>query len=65
MELKSYLSQNKMSHAAFSRLIGATPNAVGLWVAGKRKPKDLFLERIRQATEGAVTANDFYHVGAE
>lgn len=48
-----------MSPAAFARLIGTTRQAVSRYLHGERMPEVRLLQAIKEATRGAVTANDF------
>lgn len=59
MKLGDFLSEKTLSQAEFAALIGATQAAVSRYVAGSRMPRRNHLTRIREATAGAVTANDF------
>jgi hypothetical protein len=59
MTLSEYLSTNKITQAAFAESIGATQQAVGYWVGGERCPQLRLMQRITDATNGAVTPNDF------
>lgn len=59
MTLSEYLSTNKITQAAFAESIGATQQAVGYWVGGERCPQLRLMQRIVDATNGAVTPNDF------
>lgn len=62
MQLESYLSENDISIPQFAMKIGASNRAV-VWryLNGIRRPSDEMLERIKRATNGHVTANDFIH----
>jgi transcriptional regulator with XRE-family HTH domain len=59
MRLAEYLESSKISPAEFSRLIGVSPAAVSRYASGRRFPEPSVLVRIRAATDGAVTADDF------
>lgn len=59
MQLADYLSRNKITLAEFSREIGVAVATVSRYAAGLRFPTRQNLERIRKATHGKVTANDF------
>lgn len=58
MRLAEYLDQNDLTNTAFARLVGVKPAAVSKWLRGTR-PDWPQLLRIRDATGGAVTPNDF------
>lgn len=59
MTLADYLRANEVSDAAFARLIGVERQAVGRYRTGERFPEKAILHKIFEATNGAVTANDF------
>ena len=46
--------------AQFAMSCGVTPDAVRLWLSGKRVPRPEYMQRIIGATKGAVTPNDFH-----
>ncbi len=60
MTLEQYLQQKKLNNTDFSKIIGVSPNAIGHYKSGRRTPRPTIMERIKQATGGKVTANDFY-----
>lgn len=59
MRLATYLDSQEFSIRQFADLIGVTPEAVRLYVTGKRTPRGPTMRRIMNATRGEVTANDF------
>jgi transcriptional regulator with XRE-family HTH domain len=59
MRLAEYLENSKISPAEFSRLIGVSQASVSRYAAGLRFPEPDILVRIKSATDGAVTADDF------
>lgn len=59
MRLAAFLEKNELTDAAFARLIGVERQAVGRYKSGERFPEKPILLKIYEATEGAVTANDF------
>jgi transcriptional regulator with XRE-family HTH domain len=64
MKLGTWLKQKNMTHETFAALIGCDRSSVTRYVEddGKkqiRMPPRKTLERIAQATNGEVTANDF------
>lgn len=59
MKLSDYLSGQNESPAAFAAAIGVSRQAVHRYKAGERVPRPEVLSRIRAATNGAVTADDF------
>lgn len=62
MKLSDFLSEHQISQADFANRIGATQAAVSRYLDGKRMPRRYHLARIKEATGGSVTADDF--VGA-
>ncbi len=61
MKLETYLKKHDKTHEAFASEISVSAASVSRYVAGGRIPTLDIMERIRTATRGAVTANDFYH----
>ena len=59
MKLGAYLTERKLSAAAFGREVNASRSAVGRWVSGARFPEQGSLKAIIRATGGRVTADDF------
>lgn len=59
MDLSAYLTKSKTTYEAFAKTVGASSFAVGKWARGQRMPRAMMLSRIREATGGAVTADDF------
>lgn len=60
MKFDDWLNAEKMSSAEFARLSGiGERQAVHKYRHGERFPTPENLQRIRKATGGAVTANDF------
>jgi transcriptional regulator with XRE-family HTH domain len=62
MELEHYLKENNISLADFGARIGVTDETVRRYVKGLRLPSKVHMPLIAQATNGAVTANDFYDI---
>lgn len=61
MKLSMYLSENRISQAAFAKAVGESPQNIGRYVNGERIQLDPdIMRKIFDATEGQVTANDFY-----
>ena len=65
MTLKEYLASAKLDQKTFAARIGATQQAVSLWVSGHATPRPSVMARIMKATDGLVTANDFMAEAAE
>lgn len=59
MILSDYLNQHDVSDRAFAERIGVSRQALHRYRTGKRTPKPPVMKRIREATGGAVTADDF------
>jgi len=62
MKLADFLSERGMSQTEFAAAIGVSQVAVSRYLAGQRMPRIEQLSRIRQFTQGAVTADDFVPV---
>lgn len=58
MKLKSWLTLADKSTDEFAKIIGVSGAAVRRYCSG-RMPQRPILLRIREATDGAVTADDF------
>jgi transcriptional regulator with XRE-family HTH domain len=62
MKLKPYLADAGLSYAAFARMIGVDDaRTVQRYAEGLRHPRPAIMMRILTATNGEVTANDFFH----
>jgi len=59
MTLAAYLARHGLTAAAFAETIGVHPGTVGRYCKGLRMPRPEVAMRIRRATLGAVTADDF------
>ena len=59
MKLSEYINE-ETSVADFAALIGVTRQTVYIWLGGKAYPTRRSMKRIVEATDGAVTANDFF-----
>lgn len=59
MKLETYLLEKGLTEAQFASLIGRSQSAVHRIKKQKRKPDWETLQRIVDATNGAVTPNDF------
>lgn len=60
MTLAQYLKAAGKNYDDFASEVGSTSWAVGKWCRGERIPRPEQMARIREATGGAVTADDFY-----
>ena len=60
MLLADYLKVHDFTLAGFGERIGVSPEAVRRYIGGERIPTKDIMARIREATSGAVQANDFF-----
>jgi len=60
MKLQNYLTKNKMRTVVFAEKIGISPQAVWRYLKATRCPPSKIMLKIIAATNGEVTANDFY-----
>jgi 7-cyano-7-deazaguanine reductase len=63
MTLDEYLQRNDLSEREFARRIGVTQQAVNRYRNKMRLPERVVMERITEATGGAVQPNDFFAAG--
>jgi hypothetical protein len=64
MKLADYLTQKKLTYAAFAQMLG-TPNAkmnVCRYALGQRHPRPHVAAKIVEVTKGRVTLKDIYGV---
>lgn len=59
MDLISYRKSRGMKQADIGALLGVSDVTVHRWEQGKARPKWRHLVRLREATNGAVTPEDF------
>lgn len=59
MRLSEYLANQKISDSEFARRVGVSHSLVHRWKSGEKRPSMETASRIRDATGGAVTADDF------
>lgn len=59
MNLSEYLLNEGIKQSAFAALIGETPQNISRYVNG-RCPQPDVMKKIYDATDGKVTANDFF-----
>lgn len=64
MKLSDYLVREGLSQAAFAYTIGVSQQAVERYANGERIPRSEIMLKIKAATAGAVTADDFYQEAA-
>ena len=63
MRLQEYLTHTATSRADFAQQIGVSVESVRRYLIG-RIPEPPVMEKIIEATEGKVTANDFFGLAA-
>jgi len=59
MKLAAYLLEKSIDLPDFAAAVGVSKEAVRLWIAGERTPRAMQMQSIIDATNGAVTPNDF------
>jgi DNA-binding transcriptional regulator YdaS (Cro superfamily) len=62
MQLKDYLRLEEESALEFAGRVGVTIFAVRKWVRGERIPRPATIMKIKKATKGAVTPEDWMHL---
>lgn len=65
MTLDAFMRATGISAEEFAAKVQASPGAVRKWRSGERIPRVVHLRKIREATDGAVTAEDFYCQASE
>ena len=60
MRLVDYLQKTCRTPEWLAKEAGCTAQAAYKYIRGERIPRHDIMQRIHAATEGAVTANDFY-----
>lgn len=60
MQLREYLKKEKITQEQFAEMIGVTQGIVTRWCRGAI-PRIELMTKILVATQGKVTANDFYY----
>ncbi len=65
MRLAAYLELSGKGPAAFAAEINVSAKAVSHWIGGKRIPRPEQMQKIIDATKGAVTPNDFLQIESE
>ena len=60
MKIRAYLKLNKITQGEFADIIGASPQAISCFCLGQRIPRPDVMRKIFDATNGAVTPNDFF-----
>lgn len=59
MTLGEYLSAHSIRQHEFAAKIQVSASAISHWILGVRAPRPAQMRRIREATGGLVTPNDF------
>jgi transcriptional regulator with XRE-family HTH domain len=65
MTLREWMAREGLNNSDLGQRLGVAANTVSRWRNGVRRPRADELASICEATGGAVTANDFYHVPVE
>lgn len=60
MTLAEYLTEKRLKPREFAQRIGVSAESIRLYLAGERHPRPRAMRAITEATDGAVTANDFF-----
>jgi predicted transcriptional regulator len=63
MRLEEYLTETGLTRAEFARQIGVSQFSITRYIEG-RAPKTSVMCKIIEATEGKVSANDFFGMAA-
>jgi DNA-binding transcriptional regulator YdaS (Cro superfamily) len=64
MKLADYLQHHSIHPADFAKSIGVSRETVRRYMVGIRRPNRKKLPKIAEATNGQVTANDFFGIAA-
>lgn len=64
MTLREFLTEASLSRYQFAERINVSPEAVRRYITGERIPDKSIMARIAFATDGKVTANDFFGMAA-
>jgi hypothetical protein len=66
MTLIEYIRANGLTYKGFALLVGASgARTIHRYATGRRIPSPTLMRSIVEKTQGAVTANDFYHPADE
>lgn len=60
MDLKTYLTNHRLTEAAFAEKLGVSQVTVNRYVLDKRFPSPEMIQRIAAVTGGKVKASDWY-----
>jgi transcriptional regulator with XRE-family HTH domain len=64
MKLGEYLNHARLDRHQFAERIGVSSETIRRYLTGERRPDRQKLVKIAEATEGQVTANDFFGIAA-
>ena len=59
MQLKDYLVKKDLTTAEFAASVEVTKFAVRKWLRGERTPRPKIMVKIKKATKGAVSPDDW------
>ncbi len=62
MQLKEYLSRNKIGVSEMAEQTGFSQSACSMWAANQRIPSRENMQKIFAYTGGEVTPNDFFNI---
>ncbi|MEZ5648169.1 MAG: helix-turn-helix transcriptional regulator [Alphaproteobacteria bacterium] len=65
MRLRAYLRLHGLSELAFAEQIGVASTTINRLVRGKTRPSFDLVQRIYEATQGAITPNDLFDIAHE
>jgi len=60
MKLKHYLRSNRINQAQFAKRCGLSTATISRIISGERQPSLKVMQIIFRASNGKVTANDFF-----
>lgn len=65
MQLKEYLTKNKIGVSEMAEKTGFSQSACSMWAANQRIPSKKNMQKIFAYTGGEVTPNDFFNIESE
>lgn len=65
MTLDEHIKQTGVSNKDFGDEVGASPHAVKKWRRGERVPRPAMMQKIFEASKGAVDFSSWYPAPAE
>ena len=63
MDIATYMEKKRLKASEFASLVGASEQAVYKWLSGERRPSWKSIDKITQATNGAIKVSDIYGQG--